>query len=58
MRIGEPFRIADVVPEGTDRKAAKALATTAIMARIAALLDPRHRGVYAAAIQSDRPPEP
>jgi 1-acyl-sn-glycerol-3-phosphate acyltransferase len=58
MRIGAPFRVDDVIPAGTDRKAAKALVTTAIMARIAALLDPRHRGVYAAAIRSEAPPEP
>ena len=47
MRIGEPFRLADVVPEGLDRKRQKAEATTAIMRRIAALLDGRHRGAYA-----------
>ncbi len=47
MRIGEPFRVADVVPEGLDRKRQKAEATTAIMRRIAALLDGRHRGAYA-----------
>jgi len=46
MRIGEPFKIADLLPPGTDRKTAKTLATTLIMGRIAALLDPRHRGPY------------
>jgi len=46
MRIGEPFRIADLLPPGTDRKSAKTLATTLIMRRIAALLDSRHRGPY------------
>jgi 1-acyl-sn-glycerol-3-phosphate acyltransferase len=51
MRIGEPFRAADVVPAGTDRRAAKTLATTAIMGRIAELLEPRHRGVYADAVR-------
>ncbi len=50
VRVGSPFRAADVVPAGADRKAAKAIATTAIMGRIAALLEPRHRGVYAAAV--------
>jgi 1-acyl-sn-glycerol-3-phosphate acyltransferase len=49
MRVGEPFRLADVLPPGIDRRAAKPLATTMIMRRIAALLDPRHRGAYAAA---------
>jgi 1-acyl-sn-glycerol-3-phosphate acyltransferase len=53
VRIGKPFRIADVVPPDTDRRAAKSLATTAIMTRIAALLDPRHRGVYADAIRTE-----
>jgi 1-acyl-sn-glycerol-3-phosphate acyltransferase len=48
MRIGEPFKIADLLPPETDRKSAKRLATTLIMRRIAALLDPRHRGPYAA----------
>jgi 1-acyl-sn-glycerol-3-phosphate acyltransferase len=57
IRIGEPFRIADVLPPDTDRKDAKALATLAIMTRIAALLDPRHRGVYADTIQPEPAPE-
>ena len=48
MRVGAPFRIADLLPPELDRKAAKRLATTFIMRRIAALLDPRHRGPYAA----------
>jgi 1-acyl-sn-glycerol-3-phosphate acyltransferase len=47
MRIGEPFKIADLLPPEIDRKSAKRLATTLIMRRIAALLDPRHRGPYA-----------
>jgi 1-acyl-sn-glycerol-3-phosphate acyltransferase len=46
MRIGHPFRLADELPEGLDRKRAKAAATDLIMRRIAALLDPRHRGPY------------
>jgi 1-acyl-sn-glycerol-3-phosphate acyltransferase len=46
MRVGEPFRVADLLPPELDRKAAKGLATTLIMRRIAALLDPRHRGTY------------
>jgi 1-acyl-sn-glycerol-3-phosphate acyltransferase len=56
VRIGTPFRVADVVPADTDRRAAKGLATTAIMGRIAELLDPRHRGVYADVVRADRPP--
>jgi 1-acyl-sn-glycerol-3-phosphate acyltransferase len=46
MRIGEPFKVADAIPSGLDRKAQKAAATEVIMQRIAALLDPRHRGAY------------
>jgi 1-acyl-sn-glycerol-3-phosphate acyltransferase len=46
MRIGEPFRVGDLIPPELDRKAAKGLATTLIMRRIAAQLDPRHRGTY------------
>jgi 1-acyl-sn-glycerol-3-phosphate acyltransferase len=58
VRIGRPFTIADVVPAGTSRRAAKNIATTAIMGRIAELLDPRHRGVYADAIRPEPAPEP
>ena len=47
MRIGAPFRLEDILPEGLDRKAQKAEATGLIMRRIAALLDERHRGAYA-----------
>jgi 1-acyl-sn-glycerol-3-phosphate acyltransferase len=60
MRIGEPFKIADLLPPNTDRKSAKTLATTLIMRRIAALLDPRHRGPYApdeGLAMSRRPPQ-
>jgi CMP/dCMP kinase len=53
VRVGEPFQVADLVPVDADRRAAKRIATTAIMGRIAALLEPRQRGFYAAAV----PPE-
>ncbi len=46
MRVGRPFRPADELPEGLDRKAAKAAATDLIMRRIAAELPPRQRGIY------------
>ena len=46
MRIGVPFRLADELLPGLDRKSAKTAATDLIMHRIAALLDPRHRGPY------------
>ena len=53
--VGEPFRLAEVVPSGLDRRATKAAATRAIMTRIAALLPPRHRGAYAdAAAEMER----
>lgn len=58
VRIGEPFSVADVLPDGVDRKAAKGLLTQAIMGRIASQLDPRHRGVYAGAIHPGPSPEP
>lgn len=45
-RVGAPFRLADELPPGTDRKAAKGLATDLIMRRIAALLPPYQRGRY------------
>ena len=51
MRVGEPFRLSDELPEGLDRKAQKALSTDLIMHRIAALLDERHRGPYAQAAE-------
>ncbi len=46
LRVGSPFRLADELPQGTDRKAAKGLATDLIMRRIAALLPPSQRGRY------------
>jgi hypothetical protein len=49
VRVGRPFRPADELPPGTDRRTAKGLATKLIMERIAALLPPSQRGVYAAA---------
>ena len=58
VRIGEPFTAERLVAVGTDRRAAKTVATTAIMGRIAALLEPRHRGFYAGVIRESTPPEP
>ncbi len=46
VRVGRPFRLADELPPGTDRRAAKGLATDIIMRRIADLLPARQRGVY------------
>jgi 1-acyl-sn-glycerol-3-phosphate acyltransferase len=46
VRVGTPFRLAEELPEGTDRKAAKGLATDVIMRRIAALLPAAQRGPY------------
>jgi 1-acyl-sn-glycerol-3-phosphate acyltransferase len=49
VRVGTPFRLDEVLPAGTERRAAKGLATAIIMGRIAALLPPGQRGAYAAA---------
>lgn len=46
VRVGSPFRLADVLPSGMDRRAAKAAATDLVMRRIAALLPERQRGRY------------
>lgn len=46
VRVGRPFRLADEIPAGTDRRTAKGLATDIIMRRIAELLPPRQQGVY------------
>ena len=43
VRIGRPFRAADVIPPGTDRRRAKTLVTEALMARLSELVDDRHR---------------
>jgi 1-acyl-sn-glycerol-3-phosphate acyltransferase len=53
MRVGEPFRLSEVLPAGADRRTAKTLATRTIMGRIAGLLDPRHRGAYGGAVRSE-----
>jgi CMP/dCMP kinase len=58
VRFGEPFKAADVVPPVADRRAAKTAATTAIMGRIAELLEPRQRGAYAGAVRPEASPEP
>jgi 1-acyl-sn-glycerol-3-phosphate acyltransferase len=57
VRVGTPFRLADVLPEGTDRRTAKALATTLLMERIAVLLPPDQRGAYADTIRDAAAPE-
>ena len=57
-----PFRPADELPAGTDRRAAKGLVTRMIMERIAALLPERQRGAYgttgqpASGVQADPMP--
>src|SRR3954454_20479619 len=53
MRVGEPFRLSKILPPDVDRRTAKRLATRAIMGRIAELLDPRHRGVYAGEVPAE-----
>jgi 1-acyl-sn-glycerol-3-phosphate acyltransferase len=48
LRVGAPFTVEAALGDALhDRRQAKRLATDAIMMRIAALLPPRHRGVYA-----------
>ncbi len=46
VRVGAPFRLADVLSPDVDKGEAKALATDLLMRRIAALLPERQRGVY------------
>jgi 1-acyl-sn-glycerol-3-phosphate acyltransferase len=46
LRVGEPFLLADLLPAGLDRRAAKTAATKLIMGRIAALLPSRQQGVF------------
>jgi len=46
-RIGDAFTLGDLVPPGTDKRAVKTIATTILMRRIAELLPPELRGVYA-----------
>jgi 1-acyl-sn-glycerol-3-phosphate acyltransferase len=62
MRVGRAFRLADELPAGLDRKAAKKAATDLIMRRIASLVDERHRGAYASNVTAESPtpatPEP
>ena len=58
LRVGEPFRLSDIVPEGVDRKTAKRLATHEIMTRIAAVLPERHRGVYGTVADAPAAPDP
>jgi 1-acyl-sn-glycerol-3-phosphate acyltransferase len=58
VRVGRPFRPADELPPGTDRRAAKALTTRLIMERIAALLPVRQRGAYGAPSDAARGAEP
>ncbi|MFP5342096.1 MAG: lysophospholipid acyltransferase family protein [Candidatus Limnocylindria bacterium] len=59
IRVGTPFRLSEVLPEGTDRRVAKGLATTHIMRAIAALLPPDQRGPYAdGEVHAIRPPAP
>lgn len=55
IRVGTPFRPADLLPPDTDRRTAKGLVTTMIMERIAALLPRAQRGVYGRAVPSAAP---
>lgn len=44
MRVGRPFTL--TIPEGMDRREALEAADAELMRRIAALVDPRHRGKW------------
>jgi 1-acyl-sn-glycerol-3-phosphate acyltransferase len=44
LRVGPPFRL--VLPAGADRRAVLADADAELMRRIAALVEPRHRGTW------------
>jgi 1-acyl-sn-glycerol-3-phosphate acyltransferase len=55
VRVGKPFRLSDAFPDGAKGRGAKAEATRLLMTRIAELLEPRHRGRYAAAEASGGP---
>ena len=46
VRVGQPFRAAEVVPFGTPRRDAKDVVTHELMARIASLLPADQRGAY------------
>jgi 1-acyl-sn-glycerol-3-phosphate acyltransferase len=58
VRVGSPFRPADELPAGTDRRTAKRLVTRMIMDRIAGLLPPGQRGIYGAARRAQPDPMP
>jgi pantoate ligase / CMP/dCMP kinase len=71
VRFGRPFHVSNAIPgagaraardrggaargDGRDRRAIKAAATRLIMTRIAELLPPRQRGIYAADVDGASP---
>ena len=57
-RVGSPFRLAEELAPGLDRREAKAAATDLIMRRIAALLPERQRGRYRTIAPDVAEPEP
>ncbi len=56
VRVGKPFRPAELLPPGTSRTAAKGLTTAMIMGRIAALLPPDQRGIHGGAGRAEGDP--
>lgn len=57
LTVGAPFRLSDHLPPDVDRRAAKGLATTLLMRRIAELLPPDQQGVYrSTTVRAIRPP--
>jgi cytidylate kinase len=57
VRYGRPFRVTDEIPgiAAMPRRQANAAATHLIMLRIAELLPPRQRGVFAAEVEAGKP---
>jgi 1-acyl-sn-glycerol-3-phosphate acyltransferase len=58
VRVGSPFRLADELPPGLERRTATPIATELIMRRIAALLPPAQRGAYADLSPEGEGPDP
>ncbi len=54
--MGKPFKVTDEIPglASMPRREANAVATRLIMLRIAELLPPRQRGVFAADVEAAR----
>jgi 1-acyl-sn-glycerol-3-phosphate acyltransferase len=56
IRIGRPFRPAELLPPDADRRSAKTQVTAMIMERIGELLPASQRGAYAATVEAETEP--